>query len=108
MTLAFIRPMLSFGFLVGVAWSLVLGLAVGIASPRLAQFLLGFLAVQSCLNAFFDLKHLLALSIAEAPTDALAMQELTRVPALVWAFLWSGLSIVLLAIALRGYGRAVR
>ncbi|MCS6815889.1 MAG: M50 family metallopeptidase [Acidobacteriota bacterium] len=108
MTLAFIRPILSFGFLVGAAWSILLSFAAGIASLRIAQFLVGFLAVQSCLNALFDLKHLFLLSATEVPTDALAMQELTRIPALVWALLWSGLSIGILVVVLRRYGRAGR
>jgi len=108
MTLAFVRPMLGFGFLVGAAWSLALGFAWRIASGRIAQFLVGFLAVQSCLNALFDLKHLFVLSAAEAPTDALAMQELTRIPALVWVLLWTGVALGLLVVALRGYGRARR
>ncbi len=107
MTLAFLRPVISFGFLIGMAWSVLLGIAFGVASARVAQFLAGFLAVQSCLNALFDLKMLFALSATgDAPTDALAMQELTRIPALVWALLWSGISIGILIFALRGYRRA--
>ncbi len=102
MTLAFLRPIIGFGSLVGMAWSALLSIAFGVASARIAQFLVGFLAVQSCLNAFFDLKTLFALSAAGGvPTDALAMQELTRIPALVWASLWSGISIGVIIFALR-------
>jgi hypothetical protein len=65
--------------------------------------------VQNCLNALFDLKVLFTLSVSEgARTDALVLQELTRIPALVWALLWSGISIGILALLLRGYRRTRR
>jgi hypothetical protein len=105
-TLAFIRPVIGFGFAAGVTASALFGALFWITSARAAQFLVGFLAVQSCLNALFDLKALFALSIAgEAHTDARAMQELTRVPALVWALLWSGVSLVVLVLIARAYRR---
>ncbi len=108
-TLAFVRPVIGFGFFVGVAWSVVLGAILLLRSARAVQFLAGFLAVQSCLNALFDLKVLFALSVSEgAQTDALVLQELTRIPALVWALLWSSISIGVLALVLRGYHRARR
>jgi hypothetical protein len=109
MTLAFVRPVIGFGFFVGVAWSVVLGATLLLCSARAVQFLAGFLAVQSCLNALFDLKVLFTLSVSEgARTDALVLQELTRIPALVWALLWSGISIGILALLLRGYRRMRR
>ncbi len=109
MTLFFVRPLFDFGFWIGAVWSLFLGVLFFSASARVAQFLTGFLAVQSCLNALFDLKMLFALSASEeAPTDALAMQEVTLIPAVVWALLWSGISAGILVFALRGYRQALR
>jgi len=109
MTLAFVRPVIGFGFFIGIMWSIALGATLFLSSARAVQFLAGFLAVQSCLNALFDLKVLFALSVSEeAPTDARALQELTRIPALVWALLWSSISIGVLALVLRGYRRTRR
>nr|BAL56093.1 hypothetical conserved protein [uncultured Acidobacteriota bacterium] len=108
-TLAFIRPVIGFGFAAGVIASALFGILFWVTSARAAQCLVGFLAVQSCLNALFDLKALFALSIAgETHTDARAMQELTRVPALVWALLWSGVSLVVLVLIARAYRRTSR
>ena len=76
------------------------------AAPRLASFLVGFLAVQCVVSALFDLKALIALSSPFAPevhTDADNMERLTGLPEIVWAVLWTGLALVILALALRAY-----
>jgi hypothetical protein len=85
---------------------LVLGLlaAARYLSPKAANFLVGFLAVQCVLNAFFDLKDLLFLSVAsDAQTDALNMARATGVPALFWSLIWMGLAFIIVSAALRAY-----
>ncbi len=76
------------------------------AGPRLASFLVGFLAVQCVVSALFDLKALIALSSPFAPevhTDADNMAHLTGLPELFWALLWTVLALAILAAALRAY-----
>ena len=85
---------------------LVVGLlaAARYFSPRAANFLVGFLAVQCVLNALFDLKDVFFLSVAsDAKTDALNMQAATGVPAALWALIWIGLAFIILSAALRAY-----
>ena len=72
--------------------------------PQVATFLVGFLAVQCVLNALFDLKDLLFLSVStDAQTDALNMAHATGVPALLWSLIWIGLAFIILSAALRAY-----
>jgi hypothetical protein len=108
--------LLAFLGVTGSIFSWIFGLALGAAlflcakylQPRLAHFLLSFLAVQCCLNALFDLKTLVLLS-AYSPThtDALNMQSSTGIPAIVWAIVWSVISVIVLVVALLSYRRAL-
>lgn len=87
---------------IGLIW-----LAIGLG-PRLAHFALSFLAVQCCLNALFDLRTLFVLSATtDTHSDALNMQQMTMVPAVVWASIWIGISILTLAFALKRYAESV-
>jgi hypothetical protein len=90
----------------GILLSLGLVLLARYASARLATFFVSFLAVQCVLNALLDLKNVFFLSSpfqASVPTDALNMANATGVPAIIWAFLWISLSILILSTALRFY-----
>ncbi len=79
-------------------------LAARYFSPQAANFLVGFLAVQCVLNALFDLKDVLFLSVAtDAQTDALNMARATGVPAFFWSLIWIGLAFIILSAALRAY-----
>jgi hypothetical protein len=93
-----------FSWIVGIV--LTAGL-VGFAfasNPKVAHFFLSFLAVQCCLNALYDLRVLFLLSATtREASDAMNMQRLTLIPAVVWALLWLGLSLVVLWLALRRY-----
>ncbi|HEY0078068.1 MAG TPA: M50 family metallopeptidase [Pyrinomonadaceae bacterium] len=76
------------------------------SSPRLAAFLVSFLAVQCVLNAIFDLKNVLFLSTPFAPgvqTDAVNMANATGIPAFFWALIWIGLAFLILSMTLRAY-----
>ena len=79
------------------------------ASPRVAEFLAMFLAVQCSLNALVDLRTLLYLStkMPEAHTDALNMQHMYLLPAAFWAFMWALTAVVVLGVSLWSYFRAM-
>ena len=95
-----------FGLIVGVGLTAVLILFAAAANPKVAHFFLSFLAVQCCLNALYDLKTLFLISaITSQSSDAVNMQRLTFIPAMVWALLWLGLSLVVLWVTLKTYFR---
>ena len=76
------------------------------AAARVASFFVSFLAVQCVLNALFDLKTVFFLSSPLAlsvPTDAENLRIATGVPAILWAILWIGVSLVMLSAAMRFY-----
>jgi hypothetical protein len=87
---------------VGLIWA-----AIGLG-PRWAHFALSFLAVQCCLNALFDLRTLFLISATtNMHSDAANMQKMTMIPAVVWAMIWIGISILTLILALRRYAQGV-
>ncbi|MBS1807748.1 MAG: M50 family metallopeptidase [Acidobacteria bacterium] len=104
MTLVWVKGL--FGLIVGVGLVAILILFAAASNPKVAHFFLSFLAVQCCLNALYDLKTLFLLSaITSQSSDAVNMQRLTFIPAIVWALLWLGLSIVVLWLTLKTYFR---
>jgi len=95
-----------FSWVTGIILSGGLIFVALVTGKRLGHFFLSFLAVQSCLNALWDLKTLFLISAtSNRHSDAYMMEQLTFIPATVWALLWLGISIVALAIALRSYGK---
>jgi hypothetical protein len=94
----------SFSLFIGIALT---GMLIWVAiawSARWAHFFLSFLAVQCCLNAFYDLKTLFMISATtNLHSDAVNMQEITMVPATFWALFWIALSILALVTAVRVY-----
>ena len=78
-------------------------------APRIAHFLLSFLAVQCCLNAFLDLRTLFLLSATtNVHSDAAAMAQMTFIPATFWAVAWMVISLIALVFALRSYTHHLR
>jgi len=74
-------------------------LALGRYGPRLwLTFGLNLLAIQCILNALDSLMGLMRLNAGpfQVPNDAQTMADLTHVPALVWAILWSLAALALL------------
>lgn len=101
-------------FLAGdwITWGMGIVLTLGlvglamISSPNFAHFLLSFLAVQCCLNAFLDLRTLFVISTTTTMhSDAVNMAEMTLIPATFWAISWLVISAVALIFALRSYAR---
>ncbi len=94
----------------GLGWGIAIAallLAARRLSGQAAELTAMFLGVQCVVNALFDLKTLLGLSAsADGPvSDAVLMSHLIPLPPLVWAVLWSGLSLAVLVAALRPYWR---
>lgn len=77
------------------------------ATPRVAEFIAMFLAVQCSLNALFDLRTLVYIStqLPETHSDALNMQHMYLLPAAFWAFLWAIAAVGILIISLWSYLR---
>jgi len=95
-----------FGWVTGILLAVGLIFMALAASARAAHFFLSFLAVQCCLNAIYDLQTLFVISAtSQAHSDAVNMQRLTHVPALFWALVWIGFSVIVLGWALRSYAR---
>jgi hypothetical protein len=88
-------------------------LAIGLkAGLRFAHFFMSFLAIQSLLNAFYDLRTLMYLSALDpaVPSDAQNMAMATGgwVPAMVWAMGWTFLSLLILGATLWIYYRSLK
>ena len=97
---------LPFTILAGMLIAAGLILLAKYASARVATFFVSFLAVQCILNALLDLKTVFFLSSPFAPsvpTDAVNMANATGIPALVWACIWIGTALGILALAMRLY-----
>jgi hypothetical protein len=109
-----IKPIFSFSTWSGIPFTLVAGtlISVGLfliarfASARVATFFVSFLAVQSVLNALFDLKTLFFHSSpfeTAAHTDAANMANATGIPAIFWTLIWIVLALGILWLVMRCY-----
>jgi hypothetical protein len=97
---------LPFTILAGTLLSVGLVLVARYAGARVATFFVSLLAVQCVLNALLDLKTVFFLSSPFAPsvpTDAVNMANATGIPPLVWAVIWIGIAVGILAMAMRLY-----
>ena len=114
MIFGLIKPLFWMTGLSGIPFTLVAGLFISVglvliarfASARVATFFVSFLAVQSVLNALFDLKTVFFLSSPFAPTvhtDALNMSNATGIPAIFWTIVWIALALGLLWFVMRLY-----
>lgn len=94
------------GFAFG--WGIAIGAGLLVAARRLsgraAELTAMFLGVQCVANALFDLKTLVGLSAPRGPvSDAVLMSQIIPLPPVVWAVLWSVLSLGILLAALRPF-----
>ncbi|MFN0119332.1 MAG: M50 family metallopeptidase [Blastocatellia bacterium] len=104
LTILYVRG--AFGFMAGMVMFGCLMVAFFTLSARGAHFLLSFLAVQCCLNAVNDLRTLFFVSaVSNMPNDASTLQRVTGIPAVFWAMVWLGISVTVLALALKSYDR---
>lgn len=68
----------------------------GFASPQIAQGSLIFLGVQCSLDALSGVRTLLSIASTKTHSDAATLASLTGIPAVVWALVWLGLSVLIL------------
>ena len=107
------KPIFSFSAWAGIPFTLFAGTVISVglfliarfASARIATFFVSFLAVQSVLNAIFDLKNLFAFSSfgPTVHTDAANMASATGVPVIFWTIIWIAFALAILWIAMRLY-----
>jgi len=113
MIFGFIKPLfwikwsgIPFTLLAGIFISVGLVLIARFASARVATFFVSFLAVQSVLNALFDLKNLFFYSTSfdrPVATDAANMAAITGIPAIFWTIIWIAVALGILWFAMRCY-----
>ncbi len=98
----------------GLGWGLAIAAGLLFAAARLpakaAELTAMFLGVQCVINSLYDLRTLVGLSaLFNGPvSDAVLMSQVIPLPPLVWAVLWSLLSLAILGAALRPYWRDAR
>jgi len=99
MCLLFVRNI--FGIGTGLALAVVLFFAGRKLRGGSSDFLVLVLALQLVLDGFNSLLNLARLSTGTSvQTDALSMTQATGVPAIVWAIVWTGISVAILAFTL--------
>ena len=94
----------------GLGWGIVIVACLLLAARRLpakaAELTAMFLGVQCVVNALYDLKTLVGLSVYGGPvSDAVLMSRIIPLPPAVWAVFWCGLALAILGAALRPYWR---
>lgn len=106
MCLLFVRNL--FGIFAGLALAATLVLAAQQLRAQWAEWLLLVLAVQLMLDGINSLFGLVRLSASSnVRTDAMIMAQATSVPAIVWAVVWTLVSLAILVGTLRlAYGRS--
>lgn len=98
-----------FSWTVGIGLVVALALFVISASEPFAHFLLNFLAVQCSLNALYDVRTLIwVTSTTKLHNDAAIMEQVTLIPASIWAIGWAGLSLLFLVVGLFNYASGGR
>lgn len=91
----------------GCLFALLFALAK-LSSPRVANFLAAFLAVQCSMNALVDLRDLLYITSNHlGDNDAVFMARQYALPPTFWALLWAGISGTLILMSLWSYNRSI-
>lgn len=97
-----------FTMLAGCCLFFLLFALARLSSPRVANFLAAFLAVQCSLNALVDLRTLLFLTTNNGgDNDAVFMSQHYLLPPTFWALLWAGIAGVTIVLSLWSYNRAI-
>lgn len=97
-----------FTMLAGICLFVLLFALAKLSTPRAANFLAAFLAVQCSLNALVDLRNLLFITSHNlGDNDAVFMQQHYGLPPTFWALLWAGMSGTIILLSLWSYNRSV-
>jgi hypothetical protein len=87
-----------FGIVSGAVWIVGLWVMAKHLDDNKQLFAAQFLGVQQCLNSIQSLR---ISGFGVEQSDAGNMQQITGVPAIVWAVLWCGVSLTAMAYALK-------
>ena len=94
----------------GIALTVGLFALARYASARAANFAVAFLAIQCLLNSLSDLKTLFFINAplfgSDLQNDATNMANATGLPAIVWVFIWIGISVLMISVGLRVFAVA--
>ena len=97
-TLVYVRSW--FGLLYGLLAAAVFMLFAAKLKPEASEILLAAIGIMSCLYAVWDIASDVLLRSVPS-SDASALADLTRVPAIVWGVLWAVASLWVIVAVLR-------
>lgn len=90
------------GVVSGALWAVALLVAARTLRGSTLLFVTGLIGLQQGLNALRSLLELLQIAASsETHSDALLMQQTTRVPAFVWAGVWGACGLAVVALTVR-------
>ena len=90
------------GVVSGALWAVALLVAARTLRGSTLLFVTGLIGLQQGLNALRSLLELLQIAASsETHSDALLMQQATRVPAFVWAGVWGACGLAVVAFTVR-------
>lgn len=92
----------STGIIAGLAWIVILAGIVSFVKGRPLMFVCQFLGLQMCLNSLMSVFALVQLTVAtEVHSDASILENLTGIPSIFWALIWSMMSVALVVWTLK-------
>jgi hypothetical protein len=108
------KPILTLSYLSAMPFTVLAGVVIAagliaiakFATPQVASFFVGLLAVQCVLNALLNLRDVFFLSTPFAPTvhnDAINMANATGIPAIFWTIFWIAIAFGMLWFVMRLY-----
>lgn len=103
------NPFLSglFTPIAGIVIIALLIMAGRYSTPRIAEFIVAFLAIQCSLNALVDLRVLFNLTSSDiGKNDATNMAQAVGLTPTFWAVTWAIMAVIILAISIRTYWKA--
>lgn len=96
----FIRDIFTFIMTIlymGVVWFIITK-----ASDLICRYFLGFLAIQCCFYSLININTVFGLSWNHSQyNDAIAMQEMTFIPAPIWAISWALISFIVFGLVMK-------
>lgn len=91
-----------FGLLSGIFWAAACALMGTKLAGGALVFAAQFVGLQQCLHSFQSLLDLITINtMAQVPNDAVHLQQVTGVPALVWSLLWTVVAVLVLIASLK-------
>lgn len=90
-TILYIRN--SFGLIFGIGFSAILLILSFILPSVILEWILKFIGIVSCFYVLIDIKEDL-FTLQYRGTDADTLQDLTGLPAIIWAIIWSIIAII--------------